>query len=125
MLFEEIVTSKVPEPREDYYCEINTIQGEENFSGKEMKIWFENENHISWIDGNAFVTSPDMIIVVDRKTGEPMTNTVVEAGRNIAVIGLKAVEQFRSSKGLDILGPRHFDYDIEYRQIEDIVSSYV
>jgi len=122
LLFEGTVVSKVPEPREDYYCGINTIKGEKDYSGNEMKIWFENENHVSWIDGKEYVTSPDMIIVVDRVTGEPFTNTVIETGQKVAVIGLKAIEQFRSSKGINILGPRHFDFDIEYKPIEDIVS---
>jgi hypothetical protein len=122
LLIEGTVISKQPEPREDYYCGVNTIRGEGEFSGREMKIWFENENHISWIDGNIFVTSPDMMMVVDRKTGEPMTNTVVEAGLDVAVIGLKAIERFRSAKGLAILGPRHFNYDIDYRPIEAVVS---
>ncbi|RKX75915.1 MAG: DUF917 domain-containing protein [Spirochaetes bacterium] len=123
LLFEGKVTSKEPEDREDYFCGINTISGTKDFAGKEMKIWFKNENHISWIDNKPYVTSPDMIIVVERQTGEPLTNTVISAGQNVAVIGLKAIEQFRSPKGLGILGPKHFDFDIEYKPIERIVKS--
>ncbi len=121
LLFEGTVESKEPEPREDYYCGINTIKGEGDFSGKEMKIWFKNENHISWLDGKEYVTSPDMMIVVDRKTGEPLTNTVVDAGQRVGVIGLKAIEQFRSEKGIEILGPKHFDFDLDYKPIEELV----
>ena len=114
--------SKKPEPREDYYCGINTIKGQGDYSGKTMKIWFQNENHVSWINDQVFVTSPDMMMVVDRKTGEPMTNTVVDAGQNVGVIGLKAIEQFRSAKGIEILGPKHFDFDVEYKPIEKLMS---
>ncbi len=67
------------------------------------------------------MTSPDMMIVVERKTGEPLTNTVVSPGQQVAVIGLKAIEQFRSAKGIEVLGPRHFDFDVDYRPIEKIV----
>ena len=43
--------------------------------------------------------------------------------QHVAVIGLHAVEQFRSPKGLDILGPGHFGFEeIEYTPIEELVS---
>jgi len=43
-------------------------------------------------------------------------------GQHVAVIGLRAVEQFRSPKGIDILGPRHFGYEIDYTPIETLVK---
>ncbi|GAG54738.1 unnamed protein product, partial [marine sediment metagenome] len=86
------------------------------------KIWFKNENHISWLNGEPYVTSPDMIIVVDRESGEPFANSHIAEGHSVAVIGLRAVEQFRSPKGLDILGPPHFGFDIEYQPIETVAK---
>lgn len=88
-----------------------------------MKIWFKNENHISWKDGKPFVTSPDMLIVVDGKTGEPYTNTKIAEGQDVAVICLKAVERFRSPRGIDILGPGHFGFKINYTPVERILRN--
>ena len=121
LLFEGKVIKKDTEDKEGYYWGTNTIEGSGDFSKQEMKIWFKNENHVSWLNGKAYVTSPDMIIVVEQKTGEPLINPEVDEGKNVAVIGLRAVEKFRSEKGLDILGPKHFDFDIEYKQIEKIL----
>ena len=116
------VTGKDWEDREGYYWGTHTITGTGDFSGHEFKIWFKNENHISWFDDKPYVTSPDMLIVVDAETGEPYSNAQIEVGHQVAVVGLRAVEQFRSQKGINILGPRHFGFDIDYKPIEDLVK---
>jgi len=91
------------------------------FKGSEIKIWFKNENHFSWLDGKPFVTSPDMLIVVDRESGKPFMNAAIEEEHRVGVIGLRAIEQFRSPKGLDILGPGHFGFETDYTPIETLV----
>ena len=49
-------------------------------------------------------------------------NADIAEGQHVAVIGLHAVEQFRSPKGLDILGPGHFGFEeIDYTPIEELV----
>lgn len=119
LIFEGEVTGKEWEDREGYYWGTHTITGAGEFEGSKFKVWFKNENHVSWLDNEPYVTSPDMIVVVNRETGEPYANSAIEEGQNVAVIGLSAVEQFRSKKGVDILGPRHFGYNIDYTPIEE------
>lgn len=123
LLFEGEVSKKEWEDKEGYYWGTHTISGLGEFKGAEFKIWFKNENHVSWLNGKPYVTSPDMLIVVNRETGEPFMNADIAEGQHVAVIGLHAVEQFRSPKGLDILGPGHFGFEeIDYTPIEKLVS---
>lgn len=122
LLFEGEISKKEWEDKEGYYWGTHTIRGQGEFADSEFKIWFKNENHVSWLVGDTYVTSPDMINVVNRRTGEPYTNSQIEEGQEVAVIGLRAVDQFRSPKGIDILGPRHFDFEIDYTPIEDLVA---
>jgi DUF917 family protein len=122
LLFEGVVSKKEWEDKEGYYWGTHTVQGKEAFSGSIFKIWFKNENHISWLNDKPYVTSPDMLIVVDRKTGEPYANSAIEEGQHVAVIGLQAIPQFRSKKGISILGPKHFGFDIKYTPIEQVVG---
>lgn len=122
LLFEGRVAKKETQDKEGYYWGTNTVAGEGDFKGNELKIWFKNENHISWLNNEAYVTSPDMIIVTEQETGEPLTNTEIAEGKRVSVIGLRAIGKFRSEKGLKILGPKHFGFDIEYRPIEDVAE---
>ena len=46
------------------------IKGTGKYAGQTLKIWFKNENQISWIDEKSYVTCPDPFTVVDRETGE-------------------------------------------------------
>ena len=100
----------------------NTLEGGGPFSGQKFAIWYKNENHITWKDGRPFVTSPDIIAVMDSASGEPLTNADVVEGRNVVVVGLPAIEGFRSAKGLALLGPRHFGFDVDYAPIEEWVQ---
>jgi len=122
LLFEGEVSKKEWEDKEGYYWGTHTITGLDDFKEAEFKIWFKNENHVSWLNRKPYVTSPDMLIVVNRETGEPLANFDIAEGQHVAVIGIRAVEQFRSPKGIDILGPRHFGYEIDYIAIETLVK---
>ncbi|MEM3490298.1 MAG: DUF917 domain-containing protein [Nitrososphaerota archaeon] len=122
LLFKGVVTAKETEDKDGYYWGIHTIHGLDGFSGQTFKIWFKNENHVSWKNDEPFVTSPDLIIVVDMNTGEPITNTNLKINDRVGVIGIKAREIFRTEKGLDILGPKHFGFDFSYKPIETLVK---
>lgn len=95
------------------------IKGTGDSFGHTFRFWFKNENQIGWLDDEPLVTSPDMIAVVDQETGEARTNTVIDAGDRVAVIGIKGPEAFRSERGLAGGGPRYFGFDIDYVPIEE------
>ena len=114
LLFEGEVAKKEWEDRDGYMFGTTHIEGKGEFRGHTFKVWFKNENHVSWLDDEPFVTSPDLVVIVDRKSGEGITNTLLEAGQEVAVIGVKGLEAFRSEKGLGGAGPRYFGFDIDF-----------
>ena len=123
LLFKGKVSKRETEDREGYYWGINTIEGSDDFSGRTFKIFFKNENHISWLDDKPFVTSPDLICVVNYETGEPISNPSMEVEDKVAVLGVRANEVFKSKTAIEELGPKHFGYkDIKYTPIEKIIE---
>jgi uncharacterized protein len=121
ILFKGTVSGREWEDRDGYMFGTNVISGEDAFSGRKMKIWFKNENHVTWIDSTPYVTSPDLIIVLDSKTGEPKTNTVVEKGMAVGVLGIPAPAALRTAGALKVMAPRWFGFDIPYRPMEEII----
>lgn len=104
-----------------YMYATNCVKGEGNYEGKEIKVWVKNENHISWMNGDPFVTSPDIIQFVDAATGEPITNTDTAVGMRVAVVVIPNA-LYRSEEGLRIMGPIHYGFDqIPYRPMEELV----
>ena len=67
-------------------------------------------------------TSPDIISVVDLKTGDSIVNPNLKEEDEVAVIGLKARLEFSNSKGIIILGPRYFGFNFDYVPIEKLVK---
>jgi len=122
LLFTGTVSEKEWDDKEGYYWGTHTITGDGKFTGDKFKIWFKNENHISWYNDDPYVTSPDMLIVVDAKSGEPYANPSIEIGQEVAVIGVKKRNEFDNERGIEVLGPRHFEFDIEHKSIEKIVK---
>ncbi len=101
----------------------HTLRGEGEFSGQEMKLWFKNENHVSWLDGEDHAASPDLLEVCDADTGEPLVNTYLELGTRVAVVGMKRRDVWNSEAGMASLGPAHFGWnDFNYRPIESLVD---
>jgi DUF917 family protein len=111
------------ENRDGYMWGEHLIEGENGFAGKSLLVWFKNENHLSWLDNEPFVASPDIIEFVDSDTGEPRANTDLAVGDRIAVFGVRRRPQFDSPAGLAALGPAHWGFDFEFRPIEQLVAA--
>jgi len=122
LLFEGEVTGKDWEDREGYMFGTTHIKGMGDYEGHTLDVWFKNENHVSWLDGESYVCSPDLVTIVDRETGDGFTNTVIAAGHRVAVVGIKGLEAFRSERGLATAGPRYFGFDIDYVPIEELME---
>lgn len=95
-----------------------TISGQADDHGHHYRIWYKNEHIVSWYDDEPDVTVPDLICVLDPKTGEAITNPNCKKAREVAVVGYPSPELWRSSRGLELFGPKHFGYEIPYRPIE-------
>ena len=105
------------EDRIGYYWGTTTIQSD---AGDEYKIWFKNENHVCWKNGEPFVSSPDLICVVDRHTGEPIPNPKMRQAQEVAIIVLHCDERLRQDKIKKVLDPQYFGFeDISYVPVEE------
>ncbi|MCI2058683.1 MAG: DUF917 domain-containing protein [Oscillibacter sp.] len=113
------VTRKETEDKLGYYWGTHTITGAGESAGKTYKIWFKNENHVLWENDKPLVTSPDIIVVVNAKTGEPYANPVLAEGEEVCVLALKRRPQFDNQRAVDILGPRFFKFDFDYVPVEE------
>lgn len=122
LLFKGTVSKKEWEDKMGYYWGTHEISGEGQYEGQTFKIWFKNENHISWLNGEVFLTSPDLIIVVRSDNCEPLANPAIDEGMRVSIIGMRAREQFLIEKGIDILGPRHFGFDYDYRPFLSLIE---
>lgn len=101
------------------------IDGTSDYKNHKMKIWFKNEHLVSWMDESQFVTCPDLICIVDSKTCHGYSNFAenrVHDGKVVTVFGIKAIDQWRTPKGIEVFGPQHFGFDMKYKPLEKLVG---
>jgi len=122
LLFEGVVTGKDWQDKEGVMVGTTFLEGTGAFRGRQMKVWFLNENHVCWLDDQPFVFSPDLIIIANPQTGEGYTNTELKTGDRVSVIGAKAYPLFRSELGLRYFGPRYWGFDFDYVPIEEVLG---
>ncbi len=101
------------------------IEGKGDYEGKTFRLWYKNENQVSWIDDKPYATCPDPFTVLEKKTGLGLSNFRSEwwtQGKEVAVTAMKACGFWRTERGLKIYNPKHFGFDIEYVPIEKKLS---
>jgi hypothetical protein len=101
------------------------IEGLDEFSGRTLRVSFQNEFLVAQTDDSVLATTPDLITMLDIETGEAVTTEELRYGFRVAVIGIPCDPRFRTEIGLSVVGPRYFGYDIEYISIENRVKQTV
>jgi DUF917 family protein len=99
------------------------VTGTGRYVGHTYKIYVKNENIVSWLDGVPDVMSPDTIQNLDPKTGDAHWGGALggyRLGAEVALIGYNTSPLWRTPKGIEVLGPRHFGFDFDYVPIEEL-----
>lgn len=83
-----------------------------------LEIEFQNEFLVAREDGEAIAIVPDLICLVDRMTGEPITTEELQYGQRVTVLGIPAPEKLRTDRALEVIGPRAFGYDEPFEPLD-------
>ncbi len=89
------------------------IAGTGSYAGDTYRIWYKNENLISYKNDVIDITCPDLICLFDDE-GNPVTNPDAKMGLAVTAIALPAPAIWQTPEGLDCFGPRSFGFDVDY-----------
>jgi DUF917 family protein len=101
------------------------FRGVNEFEGNSYRIYVKNENIVGWLNGEVDAVSPDYIYNLDPKTGESTLGVGIggyAVGEEVVIVGVPAPPQWRSPKGVELMGPRHFGFDFDWTPIEELQS---
>ncbi|HEY1366320.1 MAG TPA: DUF917 domain-containing protein [Gaiellaceae bacterium] len=87
--------------------------------GSTLVLQTQNEHLVAIRDGEVVCSVPDLIIVMDAETGEPITTEELRYGFRVVVLGAPCVPAWRTEEGLALVGPRYFGYDIDFVPVEE------
>jgi DUF917 family protein len=122
-LFQGIVTRSDDRGDRGFNWVEAEFRGVDEFHGHSYRIFVKNENIVGWLDGRVDAISPDYIYNLDPETGESNLGVGVGGytiGEEVVIVGVPAAAQWRSEKGIELMGPRHFGFDFDYIPIEEL-----
>lgn len=93
------------------------LEGTGEFVNRDAKIDFQNEFLVAMEGDTVLATTPDLICVFDSNTGTPVTAETIKYGLAVNVLGLPCNPIWQSQEALDMIGPRYFKYDIDYKPL--------
>jgi DUF917 family protein len=99
------------------------LTGTGAYAGHTYRVWVKNENNVTWLDGAPDAMAPDFIANLDPKTGDAHFGGDLGAykeGAEVAMIGWPNSALWRTPKGIEVFGPRHFGFDFDYVPIEQL-----
>nr|WP_255426727.1 DUF917 domain-containing protein [Pseudonocardia sp. C8] len=82
--------------------------------GRTARLEFQNENLLLLEDGEVRAAVPDLICLLARERGRSLTTEEIRFGLEVDVLTLPGAPQWRTRRGLGLVGPRAFSYDVDY-----------
>lgn len=86
----------------------------------ELTVEFQNEFLVARNDaGDVLASVPDLVCIVDKDTGLPVTTDALRYGQRVTVLGVPAPKLLTTDRALDVVGPSAFGLDVPYEPLED------
>ncbi len=98
------------------------FEGLAAFAGQVMTLDFQNEMLVAAVDGVPRAMVPDLITLLDRENGVPITTETLRYGQRAFVVAMPCADIWRTEEGLRLVGPRYFGYDYDYTPMEELVG---
>jgi hypothetical protein len=83
----------------------------------------QNEHLLARRDGAVVATVPDLIMMLDSESGEPITTEEMRYGFRVTIVAAPCDPRWRTEAGLELVGPRYFGYDIDYVPVEQLAAA--
>jgi DUF917 family protein len=84
-------------------------------SAREMVISIKNEYLLATLEGGLVACVPDLIVIVDAETSQPINAERLRFGQRVSVFVVQAPKIFQTAEALQVAGPRHFGFDHDYQ----------
>ena len=77
-----------------------------------LALSFQNEHLMAQLGDEVLVTTPDLIMVLEHDSGEPITTEALRYGQRVRVIAAPSDERWHSPVALGMVGPGYFGYSV-------------
>ena len=100
------------------------LEGLGEDAGSVLVVRSQNEHLLAERDGRICASTPDLIMIFDADSGEPITTESLRYGFRVTVLGAPCDPRWRSPAGLELVGPRYFGYEVDYVSVEELARNH-
>lgn len=92
------------------------LSGSVSLSTKEGEITllYQNEYLLAFDKEGPLASTPDILVLIEEISGTPITSEKLKYGLQVALMVIPAPEIWKTKKGLALVGPRVFGFDVDY-----------
>jgi DUF917 family protein len=94
------------------------IEGLGADAGTRLHLSTQNEHLVAWVDGSVAATVPDLIIMLESSSGQPVLTERVRYGLRVVIVVAPCDARWRTPAGIAVTGPGYFGYETEYVPFE-------
>jgi len=91
--------------------------------GDTLTLSFQNEHLIARTEAGVLVTTPDLIIVLDAESAEPITTEGLRYGQRVRVVAAPSDERWHGPEALAMVGPGYFGYDTPSHRFDGTIET--
>jgi DUF917 family protein len=92
-----------------------TVRGSSGPGGiRQLRVEMQNEYLLAFEDGELRAAVPDLICLLATDSGTPIAAEELRYGQGVAVVAAPAAAVWHGARGLGLVGPRAFGYDIDH-----------
>jgi DUF917 family protein len=99
------------------------IEGLREDTGRLIRLELQNENLLALERGRVLASVPDLITVLDSETADAIATESIRYGQRVTVIAFACDPVWRTERGIAVAGPRAFDYEFDYRPVEELARA--
>ena len=99
------------------------IEGLREDAGRLIRLELQNENLVALERGRVLASVPDLITVLDSETADAIATESIRYGQRVTVIAFACDPVWRTERGIAVAGPRAFDYEFDYRPVEELARA--
>lgn len=87
-----------------------------------LSLSFQNEHLVARLAERILATTPDLIIVLDGESGEPITTESLRYGQRVRVLAAPSDPRWHRTEALEMVGPKYFGYEMSPHRFDGVVE---
>lgn len=119
-LFSGKITNVIRKTEGGFNRGVVSIEGIEECLGHSYDVHIQNENLIVFEGEKPLCMVPDLVTLLDVQTAKAITTDSLKYGQRVCALAFKCDPQWRTQKGLELVGPKAFGYQLEYVPVEEL-----